>query len=149
EHLRRRLQCRLDFVTRGREVERERRGLRLEPSEQLVRVVAVAALRRNASRGRVWMREQAEVLELGELGANRRRRDPEVRALDERLRADRLSRAHELLDDAAEDRALSFTELRRFLHLQDILAVAQATISAVTAPPRKRPRRVSASVSPP
>src|SRR5262249_1226021 len=133
---------------RGREIEREGGRLRLEPSEQLVGVQAVPALCRNASRGRVRMREQAEVLELGELCADRRRRDAKVGALDERLRADRLSCAHELLAHAAADRLLPLAELHRFGHLQEILAAAQATTSAVTAPPRKRPRRVSARVSP-
>ena len=70
------------------------------------------------------MREQPEILELRQLGANRRRRDAQVGALDERLRADRLPGADELLDDAAEDRPLPFAELHCFLHLQEILAVA-------------------------
>ena len=42
--------------------------------QQLVGVVAVAALGRHAPRGGVRMREQAERLELGELGADGRRR---------------------------------------------------------------------------
>jgi len=41
--------------------------LRVEPLEQLVRVVAVAALGRHAPRRRVRVCEQAERLELGEL----------------------------------------------------------------------------------
>src|SRR4029079_5057120 len=69
--------------------------------------------------------------------------------LDERLRPDGLTRAHELLHDAPENRLLPFAELQCFLHLQEILAAVQARISAVTPPPRKRPRRVRASVSPP
>ena len=148
QHLGRRLQRRLDLGARRREIEREGGRLRLELAEQLVGVVAVTALGRHASRRRVRMREQAEVLELRELGADRRRRDAQVGALDERLRADRLPGADELLDDAAENRLLPLAQLHRFLHLQEILAAAQATISAVTPPPRKRPRRVSASVSP-
>ena len=149
EHLGRRLQRGLDLVARGREVERERGGLRLEPSEQLIGVEAVAAFGRHAPGGRVRMREQPEVLELRQRGADRRRRDAGVGPCDERLRPHRLAGADELLDHAAEDRLLPLAELHRFLHLQEILAGAQATISAVTPPPRKRPRRVSVSVSPP
>ena len=68
------------------------------------------------------MREQPEVLELGQLRADGRRRDAQVGSLDERLRADGLPRAHELSDDAPEDLPLPFAQLHRFLHLQEILA---------------------------
>ena len=49
------------------------------------------------------MREQPEPLELGELAPDGRRRDAERRALDERLRADRLPGRDVLLDDVAEN----------------------------------------------
>jgi len=68
EHLRRRLQRRLDLGARRREVEREGRRLRLESPEQLVGVMAVALLGRHASCGRVRMREQPEALQLRQLG---------------------------------------------------------------------------------
>ena len=122
QHLGRRLQRRLDLVARRREVEREGSRLRLEAPEQLVRVVAVAALRRHAARRRVRMGEQPEVFELRELAPNRRRGDAQVGARDESLRADRLPGADEFLDHAVEDRPLPFAELHRFLHLQEILA---------------------------
>src|SRR5205807_8107290 len=73
---------------------------------------------------RVRMREQPEVLELCQLGPDRRRRDAQVGARDERLRADGLARADELLDNAPEDGLLPFAQLQRFLHLQEILAGA-------------------------
>ena len=156
EHLGCGLQRRLDLGVRRREIERERGRLRLKASEQLVGVVAVATLGRHAPGGRVRMREQPAAFQLCQLRPHRRRRDPQVGPLDERLRADGLSRADELLDDTAEDRPLPLAQLHRCLHLQEILAAAacvdppaQARISAVTAPPRKRPRRVSARVRPP
>ena len=68
------------------------------------------------------MREQPEVLELGQVRADGRRRDAQIGSLDERLGADGLPRAHKLLDDAAEDLPLPFAQLHRFLHLQEILA---------------------------
>ena len=86
------------------------------------------------------MREQPERLELGELAPHGRRRHGETGALDERLRADRLAGRHVLLDDAPEDVALALDQLDPGSHLQVILAVRQTSNSAVTPPPRKRPR---------
>jgi hypothetical protein len=125
EHLGRRLQRRLYLGARRRQVEWEGRRVRLESPEELVGVVAVPTFGRHAPRGRVGVREQPEILQLRKLRADGRRRDAEVGALDERLRADGLPRAHELLDDATEDLPLPFAQLHRFrLHLQEILAAA-------------------------
>ena len=74
EHLGGRLQRGVDLVPGGRQVEREAAGLRVEPLEQPVGVVAVAALGRDAAGRGVRVREQPEPLELGELAAHRRRR---------------------------------------------------------------------------
>ena len=57
------------------------------------------------------MREQAERLELGELGADGRRRGGDARLLDERLRADGLAGRDEFLDDAPQDLLLARREL--------------------------------------
>ena len=59
--------------------------------------------------------EQPERLELGELAADGRRGDAEPRAVDDRLRADRLAGGDVLLDDPAEDVALACAQL---VHLQ-------------------------------
>ena len=98
--------------------------MRFEPSQQLVGVVAVTPFGRHAPRRRVRMREQPEVLELCQLGPDRGRRDAQVGARDERLRADGLARADELLHDASENGLLPFAQLQRFGHLQEILAGA-------------------------
>ena len=64
------------------------------------------------------MREQAEALELGELGPHGRRRDGHARARDEVLRADRLAALDVLLDDASQDLPLALGQVvRRFNHL--------------------------------
>jgi len=107
EHVGRRLERRLDLGARRVQVERELGRLGIEPVEQLVRVVAIAALGRNAPRRGVGMREQAERLELGELGADRRRRRGEPGGLDERLRAHGLARRDVFLDDAPQDLLLT------------------------------------------
>ena len=145
EHLGRRLKRRLDLGARRREVERERRRLRLEVAEQLVGEVAVAGLGRDAPGRGVRMREEAERLELRQLGADGRRRDAQVGALDERLRPDRLPsrrtprrraagspsavRSAAWFPAFAGDFSRSLGGSRRSLR-----------ISAVTPPPRKRPR---------
>ena len=143
EHLRRRLQRRLDLRVGGVQVERERGRLRIEPLEQPVGVIAVAALRRHAPRRRVRMRQQPERLELGELGAHRRRR---------RVEADRSTSVFEptgcaggdvLLDHAPEDLLLPRRELRRVClngHLQGILAADAATPLRRGARPSRRRR---------
>ena len=120
EHLRRRLQRRLDLAARRVQVERELGRLRREPVQQLVGVVAVAALGRHAAGGGVRMRQQAERLELGELGAHGRRRRGEPAALDERLRADGLATGNVRLDDAAQDFLLARTQLQLHAHLQQL-----------------------------
>src|SRR5581483_8291629 len=91
--------------------ERERRRPRFLPLEQAVDVVAVAAVCRDAPRRGVRVREQAEALELRQLGADGGRRDAQPRALDEVLRADGLARGDVLLDDAEEDLALPLAQL--------------------------------------
>ena len=132
--------------TAGAANERPRGRPRLEPLEQVARVEAVAAVGRDAPCRGVRMGEQAEALELGQLVPHRRGRDVELGPLDETLRADGLAGGDVLLDDAAQDLALSWGELH--VHCLEADCSAQASSSAVTAPPRKRPRRVSASVAP-
>ena len=111
EHLGRRLQRRLDLPPRLGQVEIERRRLGLEPLEQRARVVAVAAVRRHPSRGGVRVRQQPDLLELGELAPDRGRRDVHARPLDQALRAHGLARRHVLLDDPDDDLPLALGEL--------------------------------------
>src|SRR5581483_8835084 len=92
------------------DAELERLAARLRTREQLVDVDAVAGLRRHAPGGRVRVREEAEALELRELVPDRGRRDGERRALDERLRAERLPGRDVLLDEEPEDVALAVGE---------------------------------------
>jgi hypothetical protein len=56
------------------------------------------------------MRQQAERLELCELAADGGRGGGEARILDERLRANGLTRGDVLLDDAAQDLLLPWSE---------------------------------------
>ena len=64
------------------------------------------------------MGEQAESLELGELGPDGRRRDGHARARDEILRAHRLTALDVLLDDASQDLCLALRQrCARFNHL--------------------------------
>ena len=86
EHLRGRLQCRVELVPHRREVEREAPRPPLDRSHELLRVDAVAALRRDAPRRGVRMGEQAEPLELGELDPDGRRGGVDAGAHDERPR---------------------------------------------------------------
>ncbi len=130
EHLRRRLQRRLDLGARRGEVERERRRMRVEPTEQLVGVEAVAGLRRHPPGRGVRVHEQADRLELRQLGAHRGRRRVDLRALDERLRPDRLAGRDVLLDDAPQDLLLTLRELNHRRHLQAILPVTAASVPA-------------------
>src|SRR5881396_34368 len=83
EHLCRRLERRVDLTTQLREVEWERARPRILAREQLSRVEPVALLRRNPAGRRVWVREQASPLELGELVPHSRRRDVQLAALNE------------------------------------------------------------------
>jgi len=57
------------------------------------------------------MREEAERLELTELGPDSRRRDAQARALDEPFRAHGLAGLDVLLDDAPQDVALALGEI--------------------------------------
>src|SRR5439155_26087519 len=121
----------------------ELRRVRVEPVQQLIGVVAVAALGRQAAGRGVRGGEQAEQFELGELGAHGGRCEGQAALLDEQLRAHRLPGGDELLDDTAQDLLLSLRQLQLDAHLQEFYAKS----SAVTPPPRKRPRCVSASVA--
>src|SRR4029077_12408245 len=118
--------------------EREPAGWGVEPLEQPVGEVAVAALSRHAACRCVGVREQAEPFELGELAAHGGGGDVQPDPLDERARAARLPGGDELLDHAAQDRPLAAGELElgHGAHLQGFYASS----SAVTPPPRKRPR---------
>src|SRR5207248_1734395 len=110
EHLRRRLERRLDLAPRLTEVERELLRTRLQPVEQLVGVVAVALLRRHAAGRGVRMRQQTARLELRQLVPDRGRGRAKPEALDEPFRADRLPRRDMLLDDTAQDLLLTERE---------------------------------------
>ena len=85
------------------QVERERRRLRLQPVEQLVGVVAVAALGRHAARRRCAGASAGRAARARRARGARSRARRGACALDEGLRADRLAGGDELLDDAAED----------------------------------------------
>ncbi len=122
QHLGRRLQRRLHLALHRGQVEREAGRPRLLPFEQLLGVEAIAGSGRDPAGRRVRMREQPERLELRELAPHGRRGDGEARALDERLRADRLAGGHVLLDDPSEDVALAIADPA---HLQVILAVVK------------------------
>ena len=122
EHLGRRAKRLLDLVAHRAEVDPERVGTAFERVDELLGVQAVAALRRRPSGRRVRMRQQTEVLELGELAAHRRRREVETGALDERARADRLAGRDVLLDDEPQDLALPGCEL----HLGPMVAGSSA-----------------------
>ena len=67
---------------------------------------AVAEIGGNASRGRMGVRQQAELLERGELVAHRRGRDVQPVALDERHGRDRPGRRDVLPDHGAQKVAL-------------------------------------------
>ena len=124
---------------------------RLEPIEQPVDEEPVAGVGRNPPRRRVRMREQPLLLEHGQLVAHRRRGDREPGPLDERLRPDRRPGRDVLLDDAGEDQLLPLgeTKLLRVRHSPKLyfLQGFRPCSSAVTPPPRKRPRRVSAEAA--
>ena len=107
EHLRGGLQRGLDLGPRRVQVERELRRLRCHPAEHLGRVIAIAGLGRHASGGGVRVREQPEPLELGELVADGRRGEAELRLLDQRLRAHRLTGRDVLLHHVAEQVTLA------------------------------------------
>ena len=86
-------------------------GTRIEAAQQLVGVVAVAALGRHAARGGVRVREQAERLELGELRADRRRTGGDDRPSRRASSSRPAARRDELLDDAAQDLLLTLRQL--------------------------------------
>jgi hypothetical protein len=112
EHLRRRLERRLDLDAHHRQVERKARRARLETLEQDVDVRSVSALGRDAAGRRVRVGQEPERFQLRELRSDGRRRDGQLRARDEVLRADGLAGRHVLLDDPLEDHALTRCELR-------------------------------------
>ena len=93
------------------QVEVERGRLRLEALEQRARVVPIAAVGGHAAGGRVRVREQADLLQLGELAADGRRRDVQPGSLDQAFRAHGLARRHVLLDDTQDDLPLPFAQL--------------------------------------
>src|SRR5207249_546552 len=151
ERFGRRLECDVDLGFRRAQVQKEALRLRLEPLEQPVGVMAVATLGGDPARGGVGMRQEAARLQLRELAAHRGGRDVQTRLLDERAGADRLTRRYVRLDDPAQDSALAVGELGVDHLVHAPLQGFYARISAVTPPPKKRPRGVSASTpaSPP
>src|SRR5436190_11313413 len=85
---------------------RARHGLKAL-AEQLVHVVAVALVGGHAAGRGVRVLEQPELLERGELGADRRRPPRHVGLLGEPLRPDGLAELDVALDDLAEDYRLA------------------------------------------
>ena len=73
--------------------------------QQPIDEVAIAGLGGNASRGRVRMREQAQLLEAGQLGPDRRWAPLDVHR--QRLRADGRSDFEVFLDDLAQHELLA------------------------------------------
>src|SRR5215216_4656353 len=142
KRLGRRLQRRLDLVPGAGKVDLEPQRPRLEAVEQALREQPVSLLRGHAAGGGMRMREQAEPLELGELAPDGRRRDAQSRALNEVLRADGQPGGDVLLDEVPEDLPLTIAEFD--VHLQEFYA----SRSAVTPPPRTRPRADSANSLP-
>ena len=110
EHVRRRLERRLQLAARLCELERKRRRTRLEALEQAVGEEPIAVLRGHAAGRSVRMREQALPLELGELAAHPRRCDGKPRPLDERLRRDPLAGRDVLHHNETEELTLSLCE---------------------------------------
>ena len=111
QHVGRRLQRGVDLAARGTEVQREALRTRIEPLEQAVGVVAIAALGRDPTGRRVRVCQQPAGLELRELGPDRGRGDNQARSRNERARADGLARRDVRLDHAAQDLALALGEL--------------------------------------
>ena len=72
------------------------------PWHEALDEVAIAEIRRDAARRRMRVRQKTEVLEGGELVANRRRRDVQVVAADELRRSHRLRGRDVLADHGAE-----------------------------------------------
>jgi hypothetical protein len=67
----------------------------------------------------VRMRQQPERLKGCKLVAHRGRRHVDAATLDQRLRADRLTRGDVLLDDETQDASLTFAEFQPgYVHLQ-------------------------------
>src|SRR5574339_214756 len=99
------------------------------------------------------MSQEPELLEIGELAPHGRGGDAEPGALDEGARADRLAGRHVLLYHPPQDLPFAGAELVT-RHFSDgspdsrRVRAHQLTSSAVTAPPRNRPRVVSRSSSP-
>src|SRR5204862_6157582 len=84
------------------------------------RIEPVAPLGRDASRGRVRMRQQTAPLERRELVPDGRGRDVEVAALDQAFRPDGLPGRDVLLHHEAEDLPLALCQLRLgYGHLQE------------------------------
>ena len=111
QHLCGRLQRRLHLPPRLRRIERESGRLRLEPLEQVAGVVAIAAVGGYATGGRVRVRKQSDLLQLGELAPHCRCRDQYPRSLDQALRADGLPRGDVFLDHTENDLLLAFCQL--------------------------------------
>ena len=111
ENFARRLERRVDLAPEVREPEREGARPRVLAREELVGVEPVALLRGDPARRRVRVRQETLGLELGQVVAYGRGRNEQPGALDERARADGLSRRHVFLNDASEDVPLPRREL--------------------------------------
>ena len=79
-------------------------------AHERVHVVTVAGVGRHPAGRRVRVRQHAELLELGEVVADRRRGGAEREALGEMPRADRRRAGDVLLDDEAQDLFLTWFE---------------------------------------
>ena len=121
EHLRRRLEGRVDLTAQLGEVEWERSRTLILAREQLIGVEPIALFGRNPSGRRVRVCEQASRLQFRELVSHGRRRDLQPAALDEVSRPDRLAGGDVLLDHERQQVALSCRQGRRRIrgHLQE------------------------------
>ncbi len=111
EHVGRRPERLLDLVAHRAKLDAEGVRATLERVDELLRVDAVAALRRRPARRGVRMGQQAERLELCELTAHGGSGEAETGALDEHARTDRLAGRNVLLDHPPQDLAFPRCQL--------------------------------------
>ena len=85
--------------------------MQARPRHQALDEVAVAQIGRDAAGGRVRVRQQAEILERGELVPHGRRRNVEPVLADKGRRRHRLGRGDVLADNGTQQVALPLAEL--------------------------------------
>ncbi len=118
ERIRGRLEGSVDLVPDGFEVEQQLARASIERLEQAVDVEPVAEIGRHAPGGGMRVRQEAELLELGQLVPHGRRRHLHPAAAREGLRTDGLPDREIVLDHVLEDHPLPRRELLRgFRHV--------------------------------